>query len=145
MADIAFRAKPTFGANVANKSINARPAIGQPTGPRGIPCSVLCPPDPPPTPTPLGIVAVVADEFAGFAALSIEFDAPPVLSGIPNWGWTGGDAPQLVALGHGGPNFAKFIFDVVPPSAVVVSADATGVHSASGGAVVPGTYPVTEP
>jgi len=48
MADVAFRVKPAFGANVGNKSINARPAIGQPTGPRGIPCSVLCPPDPPP-------------------------------------------------------------------------------------------------
>jgi len=142
MPDAVSRAKPDFRANVSNRPTTARPAVGQPMGPRGIPCSVLCPPDPPPPAVPLAVVSVTAEEFASFVTYAIVFDGPIVVTGMPNWTITGGDAITFICMDGGPTNRCKLITDLTQGSALVVPVDATGVHSVSGGAVVPGSYPV---
>ena len=139
MPDTVFRAKPGFGVNVSNRSTALTPPAGGPIGPQSFPPP---PPPPPPPPVPLAVVSVTVEEFASFVAYQIVFDAPVVVTGLPNWTVTGGDAPQFILMDGGPANRVKIVCDQVQSTPLMVPADATGVHSASGGAVVPGSYPV---
>jgi len=85
---------------------------------------------------------VTPDQFFGVERVDVVFNAPPSVTTIPNWGWTGSDSPTLVGVGVAGPNSLTLLFDQIVPTALVVPADSVGVRSATGGAVVPGTYPV---
>lgn len=141
MPNEVFRDSPKFGVTVAGKPSSTPPAGGFPVGPHGFPSPPV--PPPPPPPEPLAILSVVSDGFFGVNVYKVEFDGPPVVTAVPNWIVNGGDPILLAGVGNSAPNTLWCFFDQILGSEIVVPADATGVLSLTGGAVVPGTYPVT--
>lgn len=143
MPDAVFRERPAFGGNVANRPISAAAAVGFPRGPRGIPCSVLCPPDPPAPPPPLGIVSIVGS--IGTNEVTVTFDRPYGMNAQPNWFLTL-TAVGIQTWGLDTPTTAVIAFgDVLQAGDEVETApDQTNPFARDGGGLLPtGTYPIT--
>lgn len=87
-------------------------------------------------------MSVTASQLFGANIYYVVFDAPFEVLDVPNWGLGGADPLLVAGVVAGNPTDGNFFFDTTPATSIVVPSGATGVFSRSGGAVVPGTYPV---
>jgi len=140
---VTLNAKPQLGSRVQGKPTNGKPQVGGAGGPRGIPCSVLCPVPPPPPPAPLLITSATGQAPDEFIQVTLSREAgcnanppwgiEPPTAGIIGYQWQG--ANQITLL-LGGP--------LSGGESLTVAGGATSLWARDDGGIVPaGSYPLS--
>ena len=143
MPDAVFSPRPKFAGNVSNRPVNGGTVGSQPKGPIGPP---VPPPPPPPPPVPLTIVAIeTSDVESTIIGWRFIFDGQPFGTGAPNWTFAAANVGPVSCFENSIPNSVTVLTGNTDDVEVIIPADSLGIRSATGGAVVAGTYPLPFP
>jgi hypothetical protein len=142
-----FTSSPSFGANVNNQSVASRPPGSIPLGPRGLPCSVVCPPRYGVTIVDIDVNFVDPDFFLTITFSEVVSGFHPFQSKNP-WVLYDDGSPVVVGGFTSGVPSALIEFTLPPVAGTVqllIPEGVGGFLNANGEYVTPGVYPVTVP
>ena len=140
MPRVDFPGGITAEIKVSGKSVTDAPPTTLPVGPRSF--------APPPV-VPINLTVVAAEMLdmseLGSVGLVVTFDAPPHLLSLPNWIEAADVHKDVACVRPDHPNAVVFLVNSGDATEFTVPVGATGVYSATGGIVNPGTFPLPFP